>query len=116
MKSITICGNLGANAVRRTTSDGKELMTFSVATNDANCVTWFNVVSNMRKSFEYLVKGQCVCVVGDLQVSDYKGRVDLSVYADRIELCGKSASESQSSPGEQAQGDAPQDGKVAAVY
>lgn len=116
MKSITISGNLGANAVRRTTSDGKELMTFSVATNDANGVTWFNVVSNMRRSFDYLAKGQCVCVVGDLQVSEYKGKVDLSVYADRIELCGRSAGESQSSPGEVARDNAPQEGEAAAVY
>ena len=34
MKCIAIVGNLGANAVRRTTSDGRELMTFSVAVND----------------------------------------------------------------------------------
>ena len=100
MKEICICGNLGANATRRTSSDGKELMTFSVAVNDTKGDTlWFNVVSNMRKSFEFLVKGQCVCVIGDLQVSLYNNKIDLSVFADRIELCGRA----QSSP---APGDA----------
>lgn len=91
MKTITICGNLGANATRRQSSEGKEFMTFSVAVNDAkNNVTWFNCISGMRKSFDYLVKGQCVCVIGDLQASLYNNNIDLQVYADRIELCGKS--------------------------
>lgn len=93
MKQITICGNLGANAVRRTSSDGRELMSFSVAVNDAkNSVTWFNCVCGVKRNFDYLVKGQAVCVVGDLQAAMYNNNIDLTVYADRIELCGKSAS------------------------
>lgn len=97
MKTITICGNLGANAIRRQSSDGKEFMTFSVAVNDAKgSVTWFNCISGMRKNFDYLIKGQCVCVVGDLQASLYNNNIDLQVYADRIELCGKAVA-----PGEE---------------
>ena len=89
MKSISIVGNLGANAVRRVTSDGKELMTFSVAVNDSkNNVTWFNCVSGMRKNFDYLVKGQCVAVTGDLSITLYNGNLDASINVDRLELCG----------------------------
>lgn len=90
MKCIAIVGNLGANAVRRTTSDGRELMTFSVAVNDGkNNVTWFNCVSNYReRQFEWLLKGQCVAVTGDLSVAVYQNSPDLSVNVDRIELCG----------------------------
>lgn len=90
MKSITIIGNLGANAVRRTTSEGKELMSFNVAVNQGNGnPIWFNCIGNLRdKLLPYLVKGQCVCVIGDLSASVYNGRLDLSVNIDKCELCG----------------------------
>lgn len=90
MKSITIIGNLGANAVLRTASDGRELMTFNVAVSQPKAdPVWFNCIGSMReKVFPYLEKGQCVCVIGDLQASDYNGRIDLQVSIDRLELCG----------------------------
>ena len=90
MKQITIIGNLGANAVLRTTSEGKELMTFNVAVNQRNAdPLWFNCVSNYReKLFQYLTKGQCVCVIGDLSPRLYNNQIDLSVNVDNIELCG----------------------------
>lgn len=90
MKSITIIGNLGSNAVLRTATDGRQLMTFNVAVSQPNAdPVWFNCIGAMReKVFPYLVKGQCVCVIGDLQASDYNGRIDLQVNIDRLELCG----------------------------
>lgn len=90
MKCICIIGNLGANAVRRMTSDGRELMSFNVAVNQGDQSTlWFNCVGNLRdKVFPYLVKGQCVCVIGDLRPGIYNGGLDLSVNIDKIELCG----------------------------
>lgn len=91
MKQLTIIGNLGSNAVRRTASDGKELMTFNVAVNAGqNQTVWFNCIGNFRdKLFEYLVKGQCVCVMGDLSARVYNGNLDLGVNIDRVELCGR---------------------------
>lgn len=96
MKCITIIGNLGANAVLRTTTDGRQLMTFNVAVNQPNSdPLWFNCVSNMReKLFQYLVKGQTIAVVGDLSVGMYKGNVDLTVNVDKCELCGKAPEQS----------------------
>lgn len=90
MKCITIIGNLGANAVRRMTSDGRELMSFNVAVNQGGDSTiWFNCVGNIReKVFPYLVKGQCICVIGDLRPGIYNNGLDLSIYIDKIELCG----------------------------
>lgn len=90
MKCILIIGNLGANAVRRVTSDGKELMTFNVAVNQQNAEPiWFNCIGNMReKLFPYLIKGQCVSVIGDLSAGVYNSRLDLSVNIDKCELCG----------------------------
>lgn len=90
MKSISIIGNLGANAVRRMTSDGKELMSFNVAVNQSNGEpVWFNCIGNMReKLLPYLVKGQCVCVIGDISAGVYNGKIDLTVNIDKCELCG----------------------------
>lgn len=98
MKSITIIGNLGSNAVLRTATDGRQLMTFNVAVSTSkDSAVWFNCIGSMReKLFPYLVKGQCVCVVGDLQASDYKGQLDLQVSIDRVELCGAKPEEKSS--------------------
>ena len=95
MKQITIIGNLGANAVMRTASDGRQLMSFNVAVNNQNGeTTWFNCIGTMReKLFPYLVKGQCVCVMGDLAARIYQNSIDLSVSIDRTELCGKAPGE-----------------------
>lgn len=91
MKSITIIGNLGANAVMRTTAEGRQLMSFNVAVNQPNGTPlWFNCIGAMReKLFPFLVKGQCVCVMGDLNAQVYKGDLDLGISLDKIELCGK---------------------------
>lgn len=90
MKQLTIIGNLGANAVQRMTTDGKQLMSFNVAVNAANDQPlWFNCVGNYReKVFPYLLKGQCVCVTGDLRPGMYNNQIDLTVSIDRVELCG----------------------------
>lgn len=97
MKSITITGNLGADAVRRVASDGKELMTFNVAVSAGKDSTiWFNCIGNMReKLLPFLVKGQAVCVIGDLSPAIYNGRLDLQVNVDKCELCGKAPESSQ---------------------
>lgn len=97
MKCITIIGNLGSNALMRTTSEGRQLMTFNVAVNQQNGEPiWFNCVGNMReKLFPYLLKGQCVCVIGDMTAGVYNGRLDLSVNIERVELCGKAPESSQ---------------------
>ena len=97
MKEITIIGNIGANAVARTTTDGRQLMSFNVAVNQSDGSTlWFNCIGTMRdKLFPYLVKGQCVCVIGDLQAHIYKQDIDLGISIDKCELCGKAPESSQ---------------------
>lgn len=96
MKQITIIGNIGANAVMRTTSDGRQLMSFNVAVNQTNAdPIWFNCIGSMReKLFPYLIKGQCICVVGDLQARVYNGSLDLGISVDKCELCGKAPEQS----------------------
>lgn len=102
MKSITIIGNIGANAVRRTTAEGRELMSFNVAVNqNEEKPIWFNCIGNLReKVLPYLVKGQAVCVTGDLVARLYNGQLDLGVSIDRLELCG-SKPEQQTQEAEQ---------------
>ena len=103
MKQLTIIGNLGANAVQRTTTDGKQIMSFNVAVNGGNDTTiWFNCVGNYReKVFPYLIKGQCVCVTGDLRAGMYNNNIDLTVSVDRCELCGRAPEKSSQQSADQ---------------
>ena len=89
----------------RTTSEGKNLMTFSIAVSQkSDEALWFNCVCNYRERvFPYLVKGTNVCAIGDLQVSLYNGKIDLSVNVDRIELCGTKKDDAQVSADETIQ-------------
>lgn len=119
MKQICIVGNIGANAVIRTTSDGRQLMTFNVAVNQTNGdPLWFNCISNYReKLIPYLIKGQGVCIIGDLSVGSYNGRIDLTVNIDRCELCGaKPQDHSQSSPANNEPTPEMQEQQIAEIY
>ena len=104
MKEITIIGNLGANATQRMTSDGKPIMSFNVAVNQSNGQpVWFNCVGNLRERLlPFLIKGQCVCVVGDLRPGIYNGGLDLTIGIDKCELCG-SAPGTSSQPAQETQ-------------
>lgn len=91
MKQITIIGNIGANAVRRTTAEGRELMSFNVAVNQGKDTQpiWFNCIGTLRENLmQYLIKGQCVCVSGDLTARTYNNQIDLGISIDKVELCG----------------------------
>lgn len=111
MKSVSLIGNIGNPAQVRVTADGKELVSFSVATtNRDKSTTWFGVVGrNSEKLLPYLSKGRQVYVHGDLEVSLYKGNIDLSVFADRIELCGKGDNDTQAEHAPTPQDDAAKD-------
>lgn len=105
MKTCFIVGNLGANAVRRNTSDGRELMTFSVAVSAGqNETLWFNCVGNFRERvFPFLLKGQNVAVTGDLSVAMYNGRPDLTINIDRLELSGRAPEQNPNTTNESSQ-------------
>lgn len=99
MKNITIIGNLGANAVLHSTDDGSQLMSFNVAVDVTNAdPIWFHVVANYRERlFPFLVKGQNVCVIGDLSANIYNNRLRLSISANKMELCGPSPAKAEES-------------------
>lgn len=91
MVLLQVIGCLGRDAETRTTSNGQELSTFSIASSNADgTTTWFSVVTPKNpRVHEYLKKGAHVWLQGDLKTSIYKDQVDLSVYANRVFLCGQ---------------------------
>lgn len=90
MKQVFIVGNLGADAEKKVLVNGKEIMRMSVAvTKRDKSSMWFGVVARYQEGvFPYLKKGRTISVIGDFDVSVYKGDIDLSIYADHIGLCG----------------------------
>ena len=71
MKSISIIGNVGTSAVMRVTSDGKQLISFTVATtNRDKTTTWFSILARGSEQLAaYIVTGRQIFVQGDLEVS-----------------------------------------------
>lgn len=90
MKQIQVIGNIGREPEIKRTSDGKEIITFSVAvSNGENSTLWFNVVArNVAKVMQYLSKGRQIFVQGDLSLKLYNGQIDCTIFADKVQLCG----------------------------
>lgn len=88
-------GNIGNPAQTRVTAEGKQFITFSIAVNNRDkSTTWFSIIGRVSDNLlPYLSKGRQVFVMGDLEVKSYNGNIDLSVFADRIELCGNGKEE-----------------------
>jgi single-strand DNA-binding protein len=95
MKSITIAGNIGKDAVTRTTGNGDKVTGFTVAVEDRQgkekSTLWFDVAiwgARGEKLAEYLTKGGKVCVSGDLSMREHEGKTYLTVRADQVTLMG----------------------------
>jgi Single-stranded DNA-binding protein len=91
MRQLQVIGNIGRDVTVRTNSKGGEFMTFSVAANGRGEKTiWCEVVASKKDGLmPYLTKGRQVFVQGDIDVAVYKDAVDLTVFADKIELVGR---------------------------
>ena len=95
MKSITIAGNLGKDAVVRTTPNGDKVAGFGVAVEERNGqdkrTIWFDC-SLWGKRGEalanYLTKGTRVCVSGTLSTREHEGKTYLTVSANEVTLMG----------------------------
>lgn len=95
MKSITIAGNIGRDAVTRATQGGDKVTGFTVAVEDRQnkdkSTVWFDVSlwgARGEKIAEYLTKGSKVCVSGDLSTREHEGKTYLTVRADQVTLMG----------------------------
>lgn len=101
MNRLTIIGNLTRDPESRTTQNGKEVCSFTVAVNrrqrradGSNEADFFRVSAwgELGKSCQqYLVKGRKVAVVGPVSVNTYQGqdgttRASLEVIAQDVEF------------------------------
>lgn len=95
MKTITIAGNIGKDAVTRTTQGGDNVTSWSVAVEDRqgqekrtiwfDCTLWGKRGSALA---QYLTKGSRVAVAGDLSTREHEGKTYLTVRADQVTLLG----------------------------
>ena len=95
MKAITIAGNVGKDAVIRTTQGGDKITGWSVAVEDGfgqnkrtlwfDC-SWFG--GRGEKLAQYLTKGSKVTVSGDFSTREHDGKTYLQVRVNDVTLQG----------------------------
>ncbi len=95
MKSITIAGNIGKDAVTRTTNAGDKVTGWTVAVEERNgqdkrtlwfdCTLWGKRGESLA---QYLTKGGKVSVAGELSTREHEGKTYLTVKADQVTLLG----------------------------
>jgi single-strand DNA-binding protein len=95
MKAITIAGNIGKDAVVRTTGQGKKVAGWSVAVDDgfgdSKRTLWFDCAlwgERGEKLAPHLTKGSKVTVSGDLSTREHEGRTHLTVRVNELTLQG----------------------------
>lgn len=103
MLLLNILGNLGKDAEIKNIN-GKDYLSFSVASTekkgDQEVTTWISVLAgNNPNLLPYLRKGQQVFVSGRMTAGIYQSQnsfdIDLSVFAQTLQLCGGKREESQ---------------------
>ena len=95
MKAITIAGNVGKDAVIRTTQGGDKITGWSVAVEDGfgqnkrtlwfDC-SWFG--GRGEKLAQYLTKGSKITVSGDFSTREHEGKTYLQVRVNDVTLQG----------------------------
>lgn len=117
MKQIQIIGNIGREPELKTRSNGKDYLVFSVAVTIPNGTEWYGVCApNLEKIRPYLTKGRMVFIQGTPQFSVYRETVDITIFADSVQLCGGGKNEgaaTDSAP--QAAGSVPADQSAASA-
>ena len=95
MKSLTIAGGIGKDAVTRTTQQGDKVTGFSVGVSegfgDSKRTLWFDVSlwgARGDKLAQYLTKGSRVVVSGDLSTREHEGKTYLTLRASEVTLMG----------------------------
>jgi single-strand DNA-binding protein len=95
MKSVTIAGNIGKDAVTRTTGGGDKVTSWSVAVEDRqgqekrtiwfDCALWGKRGESLA---QYLTKGGKVAVSGELSTREHEGKTYLTIRAEQVTLLG----------------------------
>jgi single-strand DNA-binding protein len=91
----TIAGNIGKDAVFKSTQGGADLCNFTVAASvgygDKEQTIWFDVTKwgkGTDKLASFLTKGKQVTVSGELSTREYEGKTYLQLRAEHIKLQG----------------------------
>jgi single-strand DNA-binding protein len=95
MKTITIAGNIGKDAVLRQADGTETILSFSVAVEERRKLEkrtiWFDVSLWGKRGealAQYLTKGSKVCVSGELSTREHEGKTYLQVRANDVTLMG----------------------------
>ncbi len=95
MKSLTIAGGIGKDAVTRNTQQGDKVTGFSVGVSegfgDSKRTIWFDVSmwgNRGEKLAQHLTKGSRVVVTGDLSTREHEGKTYLTLRAADVTLMG----------------------------
>lgn len=104
MKTITIFGNIGKDAVTRTTQSGQSVTGWTVAVEHRNgadkSTIWFDVSMWGKRGeglAQYLTKGSKVAVSGDFSTREHEGKTYMQVNASDVSLGGSSGGQSSGS-------------------
>ena len=95
MKTISIAGNIGRDAVTRTTQGGDSVTGWSVAVEARNGqekrTIWFdcNLWGKRGEALaQYLTKGSKVAVSGDFDTREHEGKTYFTIRAAEVTLLG----------------------------
>ena len=95
MKAIVIAGNIGKDAVVRTTQGGDRITGWSVAVEDgfgqSKRTLWFDCSwfgGRGEKLAQYLTKGSKITVSGDFSTREHEGKTYLQVRVNDVTLQG----------------------------
>lgn len=96
MNKIILIGHVGKDPENKTTTTGKSVTKFSMATNDYGTTSWHYIEAwdkTADLADKYLKKGSMVAVEGRVKYSvvekDGKKTTYTSVVADRLEFVGR---------------------------
>lgn len=95
MKTISIAGNIGKDAVTRSTQSGDKVTGWTVAVEERNGqdkrTIWFDCTMWGKRGealAQYLTKGGKVAVSGELSTREHEGRTYLTINANQVTLLG----------------------------
>lgn len=101
----TIAGNVGKDAVFKSTQGGADLCNFTVAATigfgDKEQTIWFDVTKwgkGTDKLASYITKGKQVTVSGEMSTREYEGKTYLQLRAEQIKLQGGKGEAGQPTP------------------
>lgn len=104
MKNICIAGNIGKDAVVRSTQGGDKVTGWSVAVEERQGqekrTVWFDCTLWGKRGealAQYLTKGTKVAVAGELSTREHEGKTYLTIRADAVTLLGGGESRTQQS-------------------